>query len=264
MEAAVSRDPVLCDDGAPVCTVTINRPDVLNALDETVLVALRETFERLAAARDVRCVILTGAGNRAFVAGADVAHMTELTVEQARRFAAAGHAMAGAMSRLPAAIVAAVGGYALGGGLELALSADFIYASRAAKLGLPEVTLGVIPGFGGIRRLADRIGLARAREMVMTGRIIDAEEAARIGLVNRVTEPDALLPSVREVADTIARSAPLAVAAARRAFGRVRDLPLDMALALEQELFASLFATADQKEGMRAFVAKRKAVFQGR
>jgi enoyl-CoA hydratase len=260
----VSAPVLLTDGGGPIATVTINRPEVRNALDEPTLRLLRDLFLQLAEAPALRCVILTGAGDKAFVAGADIVAMAGLGPRQARAFAELGHAAGDAIEALGAPVIAAVNGAALGGGCELALACDFIYASSSAKLGQPEVNLGVMPGFGGTQRLPRRVGLGRARELIYTGALLTADEALRIGLVNAVVEPDQLMPRARAVAETIAGKAPLAIADAKRALRRGADLPLAEAHELERQLFAGLFATEDQKEGMRAFVAKRPAKFAGR
>jgi enoyl-CoA hydratase len=260
----MSYQNLLVEAGGPIAVVTINRPQVLNALDDTTLRELTDAFIALGAEAAVRCVILTGAGEKAFVAGADIAAMAELGTTEGRAFAERGHRLGAVMEGGRAPIIAAVNGFALGGGLELALACDFALASSNAKLGLPEVGLGIIPGFGGTQRLARRIGLGRARELVYTGNVIPADEALKLGLVNAVTEPAALLPAARTVAEKIASRAPLAIAAAKRALREGADLPLGQALALEAELFGALFATADQKEGMRAFLAKRPPKFEGR
>jgi enoyl-CoA hydratase len=248
----------------PVATVTVNRPQALNALDAPTLDALLVTFGALSAEPGVRCVILTGAGDKAFVAGADIKAMAAMTPAEAAALAGAAHHLGDVIEGMAAPVIAAVGGFALGGGCELALACDFIYASRAAKFGQPEVSLGVIPGLGGTQRLPRRIGLSRARELLYTGAVIDADEALRLGLVNAVLEPAALMPRVRAVAEAIASRAPLAVAAAKRAVRQGADLPLAAGLERERELFAALFATDDQKEGMRAFVEKRAAKWAGR
>lgn len=250
-----------------VVALTVNRPDARNALDGATVEALTAAFDAIDSDRSVRCVILTGAGDRAFVAGADIKAMAGLDKVGARVFAERGHRMAALMEELRVPIIAAVNGWALGAGLELALACDFIYAARTAKMGMPEVGLGVIPGFGGTQRLTLRVGVARARELIYTGTIIDADEALRIGLCNAVTEPDALMPRVREVAGRIAGHAPLAVQAAKQTVtpGTLRgpDEPLAAALAIERDQFAGLFATEDQKEGMRAFVEKRAPGWKG-
>jgi enoyl-CoA hydratase len=260
----MSGERVLVDGAdAAIATVTVNRPEALNALDQATLEALAEAFGTLGRARALRCVILTGAGEKAFVAGADIKAMSALGPREALAFAELGHRVGELIESLAAPVIAAVNGFALGGGCELALACDFIYASRAARLGQPEVTLGVIPGFGGTQRLARRVGPARARELCYTGAVITADEAARIGLVNAVVEPADLMPRVRAVAGAIAGKAPLAVAEAKRAIRRGGDLPLGAANELERQLFAGLFATADQKEGMRAFVEKRPPKWTG-
>jgi len=259
-----SDSGVFVDAGGPIATVTVNRPTVLNALDEVTLRELEAAFAGLNGAAGVRCVIVTGAGPKAFVAGADIGSMTELGPREARAFAELGHELGDAIEAIPVPVIAAVGGFALGAGCELALACDFIYASSAAKFGQPEVNLGVIPGFGGTQRLARRVGLGVARELVYTGAIISAAEALRIGLVNAVVEPADLMPRVRAVAEMIAAKAPLAVADAKRALRVGADLPLAEAHELERQLFAGLFATADQKEGMKAFIEKRPPKFQGR
>jgi enoyl-CoA hydratase len=248
----------------PVSTVTVNRPKVLNALDDTTLRELTDAFLALAQDPAVRCVIVTGAGDKAFVAGADIAAMTEMSPAEAQAFAERGHRLSALMEGAAVPIIAAVNGFALGGGLELALACDFLMASGNAKLGFPEVGLGVIPGLGGTQRLSQRVGVGRARELVYTGNIIGADEALRIGLVNSVSEPAALTAAARAVADKIAGRGPLAVAAAKRALREGADLPLAQGLGLEARLFGSLFATLDQREGMRAFAEKRPPRFQGK
>jgi enoyl-CoA hydratase len=262
--SAAGGDRLLIEGaGGPVVTLTVNRPQAMNALDAATLEALLEAFAALDRDDGVRCVILTGAGEKAFVAGADIKAMTGFGPRAARGFAELGHRVGDLVEALRAPVIAAVGGYALGGGCELALACDFIYASRAAKFAQPEVNLGVIPGFGGTQRLARRIGIARARELVYTGAIIDAAEALRIGLVNAVVEPAELLVRVRAVAEALAGKAPLAIADAKRAMRRGGDLPLAEAHELERQLFAGLFATDDQKEGMRAFIEKRPPKWTG-
>ena len=255
---------VLVEGDGPIVVITINRPAVLNALDERTLRELQDALVRLVGSPSVRCAILTGAGERAFVAGADIAAMAGLGPRQARAFAELGHEVGHAIEALHVPVIAAVNGFALGGGCELALACDFVYASTNARFGQPEVNLGVMPGFGGTQRLPRRVGLGRARELVYTGAVIGADEALRIGLVNAVFEPAELLPRARATAEVIAGKAPLAIADAKRALRRGADLPLGEANELERHLFAGLFATEDQKEGMKAFVAKRPPKFEGR
>jgi enoyl-CoA hydratase len=255
---------VLVERDSHVVTVTLNRPDKLNALNEELLHELGRVVLDLSRDPSVRCAILTGAGEKAFAAGADIAAMSEMSTTRARQFAEMGHGIGHTLETAHFPVIAAVNGFALGGGCELALACDFIYASDKAKLGQPEVNLGVIPGFGGTQRLARRVGEARARELCMTGDMVNAEEALRIGLVNAVVPHADLLPRVREVASKIASKGPLAIAAAKRVILRGADVPLPTANELEATAFAALFGTADQREGMRAFLEKRGAKFEGR
>jgi enoyl-CoA hydratase len=254
---------VVARDGG-VAVVTVNRPDARNALDAETVDALAAAFEALDRDTAIRCAILTGGGDRAFVAGADIKAMAALDAEGARRFSERGHRLGVLLEGLRLPVIAAVNGFALGAGCELALACDFIYAARSARLGFPEVGLGVIPGFGGTQRLVTRVGVARARELIYSGRVVDAEEAARIGLVNAVVEPGELLPRCRAVADEIAAKAPLAVAAAKHTIPRASERRFDAGLGAERDAFAGLFSTADQKEGMRAFLEKRPPAWKGR
>ncbi len=252
----MSERALVARDGA-VTTVTVNRPEARNALDGQTLDALLEAFAAIERDGAVRCAILTGAGDRAFVAGADIKSMAGLDPVGARAFSQHGRRLCDLLEGLSVPVIAAVNGWALGAGCELALACDFIYAARGAKLGLPEVGLGVIPGMGGTQRLVRRVGVARARELIYSAAVIEADEALRIGLVNAVAEPAALLARARAIADAIARQAPLAVAAAKRAIRQGGDAGLEAGIGLEQHLFGELFATADQEEGMRAFIEKR-------
>ncbi|MCY1053638.1 enoyl-CoA hydratase-related protein [Nannocystis sp. SCPEA4] len=262
----LGTDTLLVTDDAGVLVVTINRPKALNALNQAVIAGLQHVLDEAAeAARAgrVRALVLTGAGEKAFVAGADIAAMADMSVGTAREFARSGHAVGDALASLPIPTIAAVNGFALGGGCELALACDFIYAAENAKFGQPEVKLGVIPGFGGTQRLARRVGLARAIELCLTGDTIDATEATRIGLANRVLPAAELLPATIATARKIAEMGPVAVAEAKRVLYAGAGLPLSQANALEVEAFAGLFDTADQKEGMAAFLGKRKPEFKG-
>jgi enoyl-CoA hydratase len=208
-------------------------------------------------------VIVTGAG-KAFCAGADIDEMRGMSTIEAKRYSEAGHALGAFIEELSFPVIAAVNGFALGGGCELALSCDFIYASDAAKFGQPEVSLGVIPGFGGTQRLARRVGVARARELIYTGEIIAADKALAMGLANAVVPKDELLARVRAVATAIAGKAPLAIAQAKRTILRGALADMTAANELETQAFAMLFGSLDQKEGMKAFVEKRKPEYTGR
>ena len=255
---------VLVEREGGIVTLTLHRPQKLNALSVQLVGELLAALLDLAKEPGVRAAILTGAGDKAFAAGADIQAMSEMRVADAKAFADLGHQVGALMESLHFPVIAAVNGFALGGGCEIALACDFIYASDRAKFGQPEVNLGVIPGFGGTQRLARRVGIARARELVMTGDIVDAETALRIGLVNAVVPHDGLLAKVREVASKIASKGPLAIAQAKRVLARGLDVPLPVANELEAQAFASLFGSGDQREGMKAFLEKRKATFEGR
>jgi len=249
-------------DGA-VAVLTLNRPDKLNALNAELVGELDAAFAELSRDTSLACAIVTGAGDKAFAAGADIAAMLDMTTEQARAFSEAGHRIGWRIEHAPFPVIAAVNGFAFGGGCELALACDFIYVSEKAKLGQPEVNLGIIPGFGGTQRLARRVGIGRARELCYTGDTIDATEAVRIGLANAVVPHADLLPKVKEVAGKIASKGRIAVAQCKRVMYAGADTTLDIANAHEIQAFAMLFGTADRREGMKAFVEKRKPAFTG-
>jgi enoyl-CoA hydratase len=246
-----------------VVTLTLNRPDKLNALNAELVGALKEAFDRLAKDPSVGVAILTGAGEKAFAAGADIAAMAKMSVAEAQGFSDMGHAVGHAMETAHFPVIGAVNGFALGGGCELALACDFLYASDRAKFGQPEVKLGVIPGFGGTQRLARRVGAGLARELCYTGTIIDAQHALRINLVNAVVPGAELMTKVLDVARTITAMGPKAITACKQVLLEGPDLSLRDANALEARTFASLFATQDQREGMAAFLEKRPAQFKG-
>jgi enoyl-CoA hydratase len=253
---------LIIENDGTIATLTLNRPDKLNALNEALLGELASAFQSFAD-KAPRAVVVTGAG-KAFSAGVDIGEMSTMSTVEAKRRADRGHALGALIESLPCPVIAAVNGFALGGGCELALACDFIYAADSAKFGQPEVNLGVIPGFGGTQRLARRVGIGRARELVYTGEIIAADKALAIGLVNAVVPKDELLTRVRAVADQIASKGPIAVAQAKRAMLRGVDADLPVANELEAQAFAMLFGSDDQKEGMKAFVEKRKPEFVGR
>jgi enoyl-CoA hydratase len=250
------------EDG--IAVLTVNRPDALNALDVATLTELRDRLRELAEDEDVRVVVLTGAGDRAFVAGADIKYMSGLDVHEAREWGRLGQEAGSLLETMPKPAIAAVNGFALGGGCELALACDFRNAASTAKLGQPEVNLGIIPGWGGTQRLARAVGIGLAKELVLTGRMVDADEAQRIGLVNAVFEPGELMPKTLETARALATKGPLALAASKRALNRA--LAGDHAENLEREAedFGQLFASDDAKEGMTAFAEKREPTFKGR
>jgi enoyl-CoA hydratase len=255
----MSDEVLVAQDGA-IATLTVNRPDSLNALNRTTLEAMRSGIDRVAEGRP-RVLIVTGAGEKAFVAGADIAAMAEMVPSDALAFARLGQSVFAALEALPFPVIAAVNGFALGGGCELALACDFIYASDKAKFGQPEVKLGIIPGFGGTQRLSRRVGLGLARELVYTGRMIGPEEALRIGLVNAIAPRRELMERVLETARAIAAAGPSAVAGAKRVINLGASLPLDEAIDREAVAFGHCFELPEQKEGMQAFLAKREPKF---
>ncbi len=259
----MTYENVRTDKQGPVGIVTIDRPKALNALNSQTLMELMGAVGEVCADDAVRVLVLTGGGDKAFVAGADIKEMSELTVQQGLAFAGLGHRFCTMLEELAQPVIAAVNGFALGGGTELALACDLIYASTKAKFGQPEVNLGIMPGFGGTQRLCRRVGLAKGRELIYTGEMIDAAEAKRIGLVNEVYEADGFMDKVMARANLIASKGPVAVAMSKRAIYRGYDLSLEAALELEKQIFAGLFGTRDQKEGMKAFVEKRKPEFKG-
>ncbi|MEZ5476856.1 MAG: enoyl-CoA hydratase-related protein [Thiolinea sp.] len=256
---------ILLENPQPgVYQLTVNRPRQLNALNRQTLEDIREAARQLAGNPDARALIITGSGERAFIAGADIKHMQTITAIEAQRFSALGLATVQALSDLPFPVIAAVNGYCLGGGCELALACDWILASETAQFGQPEVKLGVPPGFGGTQRLPRRIGSARALEMITTGLSIDAQTALAWGLANRIYPAEQLLPAALEMAGTIATQAPLAVEISKKLVLDGADMALERANSLENRAFGLSFSTEDQTEGMQAFVEKRQAVFKGR
>ena len=259
----MSEETVRLSFEGATATLTVDRPKALNALNTATLEQFEEALAVLAKRPEVRGLIVTGAGEKAFVAGADIAEMMNLNLEQSLAFAARGHRVFDGLERLHCPTLAAVNGFALGGGCELALACDLIYASENAKFGLPEVSLGIIPGFGGTQRLTRLVGRARAKELIFTGDLVDAPRAKAIGLALDVVPATQLLAHCQAVIGRIAKKGPLAVAKAKRVIAEGADLPLPAANQLEREAFASLFQSSDRREGMTAFLEKRPAVFQG-
>jgi enoyl-CoA hydratase len=244
-----------------IATLTLNRPEALNALNAEVLEALRAAVKGLPG--DAKAILVTGSG-KAFVAGADIAQMAAMTPEQAAAFSRQGQAAFQTLAEFPGPVVAAVNGYALGGGLELALACDIIVASDKAALGQPEVSLGVVPGFGGSQRLPRRTGAGRAKWLLMTGERVKADEALRLGVVDVVVPHDELLPASRQLLSKILAHGPLAVASVKRLVDEGLECDLWDGLEYEAEVFGAAFRTQDQKEGMAAFLEKRKPAFTGK
>jgi enoyl-CoA hydratase len=247
------------DDG--IAVVTIDREEALNALDVETLEALRAVLAEAAAEVAVRVVVLTGAGEKAFAAGADIKYMSGLEVDGALGWGALGHEVGRLLETMPKPTIAAVNGFALGGGCELALACDIRYCSSRAKLGQPEVNLGIVPGWGGTQRLVHAVGAGYAKELIFTGRLVTAEEALRIGLVQAVHDP--VLDRALETARLIATKAPLAVAAGKTLVNRAFEGGHEANLSVEARMFGELFATADAREGLSAFVEKRDPRFTG-
>jgi enoyl-CoA hydratase len=246
-----------------VALLTVNRPDSLNALNAEVLSELECAFSYIQERNEIKALVVTGAGEKAFVAGADIKEMAAMDARQGHDFAMKGQRVMQALQKMPKPVIAAVNGYALGGGLELALACDFIYASDKAKVGFPEVTLGIMPGFGGTQNLSRLIGPGRAKEIIFTGRMISAEKAAQWGLVNEVFASQDLVPKALETAAAISKTGTIGVSYAKDAIVNGLNMSKEDGFRYEASLFAVLFATKDQTEGMAAFVEKRKAEFVG-
>jgi enoyl-CoA hydratase len=248
---------------AGIATITFNRPKALNALNQALLAELSKALDEVAADESIRVLILTGAGEKAFVAGADITELATFTALQAKHFSKAGHAVIGTLQDLPIPVIAAVNGFALGGGNEIALACDFIYASDSARFGLPEISLGLIPGFGGTQRLPRLIGANMAKELMFTGRMIPAADAVQIGLVNKVVPAAALMTEVLKTAREIAGRGRVALRAAKQAINQGLNVDLTTGCHIEIDAFALCFASPDATEGTAAFLEKRKPEFKG-
>ncbi len=244
--------------------LTFNRPKVLNAVNARVVEELDAAVGEVERDRAVRALVLTGAGEKAFVAGADIAAMSTMTPTEARAFAERAHGVLLRLAALPIPTIAAVNGYALGGGCEIALACDLVYASESARFGQPEVSLGIIPGWGGTQRLTRRVGLMRALELVLAGDPVDAARAKELGLALAVLPPAQLLDHALAQARKIAAKGPVAIALAKRALHAGADVDLRVGIELEKVSFSAAFATEDSREGMKAFLEKRPARFQGK
>jgi len=250
-------------DGA-VATITINRPKVLNALSQATIAEIRAALRDVETDAELRAAIITGAGERAFVAGADINELRALTsAEAARQLAEHGHQIGLYIAQMRKIVIAAINGFALGGGCELAMSCDIRLAADTARFGQPEINLGVIPGWGGTQRLTRLVGPGMAKLLNLTGEMIGADEALRIGLVERVYPAGELLPAARALASQIAGQAPLAVAAIKQAINRGQDMALADACMYEAALFGAVAQTEDAKEGTGAFLEKRKPAWSG-
>jgi enoyl-CoA hydratase len=259
----MSHDTLKVERTDRVATVTIDRPERRNALNAAVRTELMATLDQLAGEDEVRVVVITGAGDRAFVAGADIGEFADRSsIEQ--RAAMEGRRVFDAIAELPKPVIAAINGYALGGGCELAMACDVRLAARSARLGQPEVNLALLPGGGGTQRLPRLVGWGRAMRLILTGELIGAEEAERIGLVDQVVDDDALADRTRELASSIARHSPLTLGLIKQAVRAAAEMPLAAGLAFERELFITAFSSEDRVEGVSAFLEKRDPSFTGR
>ncbi|MCQ4725175.1 enoyl-CoA hydratase-related protein [Anaerotignum faecicola] len=250
-------------DGA-IAVVTINRPKALNALNAETLEEIKKTMECIGEDEAVKGVIITGAGEKSFVAGADISQFVPLDAIGGRKCAELGQAACSSIEKLEKPVIAAVNGYALGGGNEISMACDIRIASTKAVFGQPEVNLGIMPCFGGTQRLTRLVGYGYAKEMIFTARQVKADEALRIGLVNKVVEPEELMSAAKEMMNTILSKAPIAIAMCKVAINRGKEMDLDDALELERDVTGLLFSTADKTEGVDAFLNKRKAEFTGK
>ncbi|KGM95065.1 short-chain-enoyl-CoA hydratase [Clostridium botulinum] len=249
---------VLLEKENNIAIVTINRPKALNALNTDTLNELELVVDEVAKDDDILVVILTGAGEKAFVAGADISEMKDKNVMEGRKFGLLGNKIFRKVETLEKPVIAAVNGFALGGGCELSMACDIRIASKKAKFGQPEVSLGITPGFGGTQRLARHVGMGMAKELIYSAKNINADEAFRIGLVNKVVAPEELMKEAKKLANEIAGRAPIAVKLCKQAINRGIQVDIDTAINIEAEIFGECFSTEDQKDAMTAFVEKRK------
>jgi enoyl-CoA hydratase len=247
-----------------IATIVIDRPAKLNALDGATLRELKAALEQLARDPEVRVLVITGSGEKAFSAGADIAAMAAMPGADGRAYSELGHAVMAAVESFPAPVLGVINGVALGGGFELALACDLLIASSRARLGQPEINLGLIPGFGGTVRLVKRVGLTRARELIYLGSTIPAEDALRMGLVTRVVQPEALPAAARDLAEELARKAPVALRGAKKATAMALERDTPGGCLVEVETFAQTFASEDRVEGLKAFLEKRDPAWRGR
>lgn len=255
---------LLYEEKEGVGLLKFNRPKALNALNTELFKELNLFLDECYRSSSLRCLVLTGNSPKAFVAGADIREIEGLNCEQAQAFAENGQDTLLRLEKLPVPVIAAVNGFALGGGLELALACDFIVCSNTARFGLPEVSLGIMPGFGGTQRLPQAVGLRMAREMIYSGKHYDALAAKEMGLVNRVVEAEMLMNAVGEVTSAILKRAPIAVGKAKKAVFQGAHLALEESMEIEASLFAELFTTEDAQEGTKAFIEKRDPLFQSK
>ena len=246
-----------------IATITFNRPEVLNALNEASLKEFSHAIDNVAADEDIRVLILTGAGDKSFVAGADIKEFLKFNALKAKMFSEMGHSIVNKLQELSIPVIGAVNGFALGGGCEVVIACDFIYASENAMFGLPEINLGIIPGFGGTQRLPRLVGKNRAKEMIFTGKMISAAEAKAMGLVNKVCAQDQLMNEVLKVAKIMVSKGKVSLRAAKQTINTGMDVDLKTGCRIEIDAFAICLASPDAKEGTLAFLEKRAADFKG-
>ncbi|MCK5163758.1 MAG: enoyl-CoA hydratase/isomerase family protein [Desulfobacula sp.] len=259
----MSFENIILEVDTPIATIFFNRPKALNALNNALFDDLDTALDQVRKNTDIRVLILTGAGDKAFVAGADIAELEKMNPLEGKSFSRKGQKVFSKIEDLPIPVIAAVNGFALGGGLEAALGCDFIYASDKALFGLPEINLGLIPGFGGTQRLARRAGVNRAKELVFTGKNIKAQTALEYGIVNKVIEPDKLMEEVLKIANLIASKGKVALRSAKEVMQNGLNTDLETGCRIENDVFGLNMASEDAKEGTRAFLEKRKPVFKG-
>ncbi|NNK84866.1 MAG: enoyl-CoA hydratase/isomerase family protein [Desulfobacterales bacterium] len=259
----MAYENIIFESSDGIATITFNRPKALNALNDALLKEFSQALDDIAKNEDVRVLILTGAGEKAFVAGADITELSTFNPLQAKAFSLKGHKTIDKLQKLAIPVIAAVNGFALGGGSELALACDFIYASDHAVFGLPEINLGIMPGFGGTQRLPRLIGTNMAKEMIFTGKMVKADEACKIGLVNKVCSAESLMDEVVKTATTIAVKGKVSLRCAKHAVNTGMNSDLKTGCNMEIDAFALCFSSEDAKEGTGAFLEKRKAKFKG-
>ena len=260
----MAYENLIVENSEGITTITFNRPKAMNALNGDLLNELSTALDAVAADEEIRVLVLTGAGEKAFVAGADITELATYDTLQAKYFSKKGHDVINKIGSLAIPAIAAVNGFALGGGAEMALGCDFVYASENALFGLPEITLGLIPGFGGTQRMPRAIGAALAKELIYTGKMIKAAEAKEIGLVNQVFDQKVLMEETMKTARAIATKGKVSLRAAKQTINNGLNVDLATGLAIEQDSFAICMASEDSKEGTKAFLEKRKAVFKGK
>jgi len=246
-----------------IATITFNRPKALNALNRELIKEFSDAVHRTCENEEIRVLILTGSGEKSFVAGADITELSTMNALQAKQLSETGHNVLNRLQELPIPVIAAVNGFALGGGCEIALACDFIYASDKAKFGLPEITLGLIPGYGGTQRLSRLIGKNKAKELIFTGKMISAPEAFELGIVNKVVPSDSLMEEVLKTAGMIATKGKVSIRAAKQAVNHGTNSDLATGCKIEMDAFSLCFAAEDAKEGTTAFLEKRKPEFRG-